>query len=171
MVDVDPIPAGSRILDEDLAAWRTVINGKLDGEAAYKTADTSRNNAGVGTTYTDDPHLTVTVAASGVYAVTFYCTLTAGATPQLKTRFALPSGTFYAGGFLFGASSAASYGATNANGEVVGLTGTAIPFQVQGTLIVGATGGDFKVQWAQVVANASNSTLHQGSYLLLLRMA
>lgn len=165
---VDVIPAGSRLLAEDLLAWRTGINAKLEGGTAYKTVDTSRNNAGTGTTYTADPHLTLTVVANAVYSYKLHITTTAPATPQLKSRFSTPSGTLDNGSFHLGTTFSASVGATH---EVTGITGTAIPYQQEGTIRVGVTGGAFVWQWAQTVANAANTTVHAGSWLQLIRMA
>ncbi|MES2211410.1 MAG: hypothetical protein V4515_14700 [Chloroflexota bacterium] len=173
---VDPIPAGSRLLDEDLSPWRTAINAALVGTAKVKTTDTTRAST---TTYADDPHLSsIPVAASAVYIVEMHGVYQAGATPQIKFQMTFPVGaTMEAGSWeydpgtddwapttVLSQSSPAAF--------VAGLLGTGanVPFRLTGSLHMGSTAGNLALQWAQNVSNATASALRKGSWMRTTRV-
>lgn len=174
------IPAGIADLADRLAVWRTVINGKVSGSIAYKSASTSRSSANTGATYTDDPHLTVPVVANGVYDIEMKASMTIGA-GSYKQQFTFPSGTLevpefdYNNGTVTYANAwqrqtAGASPAAAVTGVAAGAAGGAA-WRATGTLFVGATGGSFTLQWAQDSSNAANTTMLKGSLLRAFRIA
>lgn len=144
-----------------------------------KTGDTSRNTT---TTHADDPTLTLTVAANAVYKVDvalFYVSSsqTAG---DFKAQFVGPAGaSLQASLVTFAAASTATTDdltgcVTLTTSMSCGVVATADPYnpcKVDGLLVVGGTGGAFKVQWAQNVSSGTNTTLKAHSYMRLVRVA
>ncbi|GAA1026811.1 hypothetical protein GCM10009557_05820 [Virgisporangium ochraceum] len=164
----------------ELEQYANAANELLAGavvSGAYKASDTSRSSATTGATYTDDPHLTVPVAANGVYPVEFYGLYQAGATGQMKIQFTFPSGTWEAASFAYDPGTdewqALASGVSSPGGAVTGLVGTGsnVPVRLAGTLHVGATGGALTVQWAQTTSNATATILRKGSRIVLTRLA
>jgi hypothetical protein len=174
MVNVSPISAGSRILDEDLAGWRTGINSKLDGIVKVKASDTTRAST---TTYSADPHLQASVAASTVYDGEIVGVYQAAATPQIKFQFTFPAGAtvealtwhYDPGADEWGNAGGGISQSSPAN-VVVGLSGTGAntPFRLNFALLVGAAAGTFSLDWAQNVSNATGTILRKGTKLRLL---
>jgi hypothetical protein len=171
---VDIIPAGSRILAEDLLAWRTGINAKVDGIVKVKSADTTRAST---TTYSADPHLQASVAASTVYDGEVVGAYQAAATPQIKFQFSFPAGAtveavtwhYDPGTDEWGIAGGGISMSSPAN-IVVGLTGTGgnVPFRLNFSLHMGATAGTFSVDWTQATSNATGTIVRKGTKLRLL---
>lgn len=166
------IPAGAGAdLASLLLTWRTVINAKLGGGLKMKTADTSRNNT---TTYADDPHLTVAVAANTNYRWKVEGVYQAGA-GNLQLGMTFPAGaTIEAGtwGYDPGTNDwqATTMAATSPHQFVTGLTGTGgnVPFKLGGALFVGATAGSLTLRWSPSTLSAVNTILRKGTTLELI---
>ncbi len=144
-----------------------------------KTGDTARPST---TTYADDPHLTVTVAASAVYLVNvgLYYTSTSQTAGDFKAQFVAPSGAaLQASVNTFAAASTVTTDdlsgcVTLTTGMSCGVVATADPYnpcQVSGLLVTGGSSGAFKVQWAQNSSSATATTLKANSYMALQRLA
>lgn len=163
----------------ELGQYATAVNALL-AEArlsgAYKSADTSRTST---TTYADDPHLTVPVAANGVYGFDLYGLYQAGGTGLLKVQFAFPAGAEVdAASWSYDPgtdewAAVAGLPATSPLQYVTGLAGTGgnLPFRLAGTLHVGSTAGTLAFQWAQTVSNATATIIRRGTRLTLTRFA
>lgn len=165
------IAAGSRLLAETLATWRTVINGKVTGGLKIKQTDTTRTST---TTYTNDPHLVITgLAASTRYIVECHGVYQAAVTPQIKFQMTFPAGaTMDAGSWEYDPGTDdwqanASVSSASPAAFVAGLAGTGanVPFKLTGALTMGATAGDLALQWAQNVSNATGTILRKGTWL------
>lgn len=176
---VDPIPAGSRLLAEDLGDWEDAINAALTGWTKHKPGSTSRSNANTGATYTDDPDLTGPVVANGIYTVELKANCTVGA-GNFKQRFTFPSGTlenidwsYNNGTVTFTSSWFRATAGSSPGGTVAGVTAGAtsgFPWRMTATLYVGVTGGTLAWQWAQDSANAANTTVAKGAWLRAIRI-
>ena len=146
---------------------------------ARKTGDLSRASTA---TAADDPDLQVTVAASGVYRLDVGLFFVAASTTagDFKAQFAAPTGaTVMASGITFAAASSAATDdittcITLTTWMSCGVVHTGDPFnpcKIDGLLVVGGTGGLFKVQWSQNASNVTPTTLKANSYLRLVRLA
>lgn len=144
-----------------------------------KTADTTRNNTAAATA---DPDLTIPVDKNAVYLIEgciFYSTtatadLRLGLTcPSLATLLWSPDAPSTS---VSNATSTAPHrGTLTTSGGNASIGGTAAGTQLMakptGKLITGSTAGSLTVQWAQLVAEASDSVVHAGSWLRLTRIA
>lgn len=142
------------------------------GIGVYKATDTPLANVAV---FADDPHLVLTLPSAGTYRVQGALFADGGTVGDLKLNLAGSGG---ASGFwnatVLGAtatspgsaatSQAYRIGAGTFGGGMVGL-GTFVVIQISGSVTV--TGpGTVKVQWAQLVADATPTTLYAGSWLV-----
>lgn len=135
---------------------------------AYKTADETVNNS---STLQDDDELFVEVAANAVYKLSLLAAQNSGATPGFKLNFTLPAGaSWLLGSFDCGSSAATEqFGITT--GSVTGITGVgADSLVIIDALISTANAGTVVFQWAQNLADASNTVVRAGSSLTLTRM-
>lgn len=149
----------------------------LAGLVAYKSADTSRNNAGTGTTQTDDPDLTVTVPANSTWLVQLQAPYNADPACDIKWGWSGPSGATMNnwlsrwrtmnGTEVSGSSSSIS--STQSSTDSAGTLNQGIT--VQGLLTVGGTGGTFAFQWSQVTANVAFAIIRAGASLRLTRIS
>lgn len=154
--------------------------GQADGvggsRTVYKTADESVTSS---ITVQDDNHLTLAVAASGVYAFDG-CLLfdSADVNADLRLTFTGPSG---ASGWW--APVAITLGNADGTGNArltkfdlagestVGTISGGSIARPCGYLAVSSTAGTFKLQWAQASSSATAVTVRAGSWLRLHRMA
>lgn len=135
---------------------------------AYKSSDETVNNTA---TLQSDDFLLLDVAASTRYEFELYITYTSNTTPDLKLGWTLPTGASnsYVYQFFDGATWVASSGATVPTaGVAIGGFGAALPARFQGVITISTTAGTMQIVWAQNTANASNTTIHAGSYLRVL---
>jgi hypothetical protein len=174
---VNALPAGARILAEDLSPWSTAISATLGQLAAYKSSDTNRSSANTGATFVNDPHLTLPVEASAVYALEQLIIYQAGATGQLKHQWTFPAGaTMQAPSYFYDPSAADGQALTAGStpgGLTSGFTGTGanVPIWFKATLEMGATAGTLAYQWAQTTSNATDTIIRRGSRMMLTRLA
>lgn len=171
-----PVPAGGVIDIGWGAALTNLVNslettvGSTRRSVARKTADETINNSA---TYQDDDALALQVDANIVYRANIHLLYSSGATPDFKYRFTAPAGTSLAGWSFIGFNETLvlSYGVA-ASGGVSGLGGSGADLVVDawGLIVVGSTAGTLQVQWAQNLANASNTIVRATSYLVLERI-
>ncbi|MFE2497077.1 hypothetical protein [Streptomyces scopuliridis] len=146
---------------------------------ARKTADTSRAST---TTATDDPHLTVTVAANAVYTVEGFMVYLAGATGDIRIGFTAPAGA--TGAYAMrGPDLAATGGGTTSQVRIQslidftstipagGMSPTYSSAHALGTVVTTGTGGTFAVRWTQNASDPTASVLMTHSWLRLQRMS
>jgi hypothetical protein len=160
-------PDGQAVLDQIEFLSQGVPVGMV-----VKEVGTSRNSAGTGTTYTDDPHLQFEVDANEIIKLDLQVLVDAGTTGDMKERFLLPSGTIYGAHYQF--STTAPTALIDGVAEITGLQGTGagarLYLRVAGTLFVGSTGGTVSWQWAQNASDAVNTTVAQGGTLEFCRI-
>lgn len=164
----------------------------MQPQVARKTADTSRAAT---TTATADPHLQFTLEANAVYVMDGWLKYDGPAAADLNLDWTAPSGTLgewlgWAAGhspvITFSAAGAAQLDTQGGRGYPIrtetndvasarsfGCLGTGITpltLILNATLRVGATGGTYSCDWAQLVSDASPVTLYTDSWLRLQRI-
>jgi hypothetical protein len=150
--------------------WRSLTTPPVSSVHAFKAGDTSRANSN---TLSADPDLSVTVEPLTNYMLDCLLIFEAGATPDMKVNFGVPSGA--AGNAAYFPSPATSTnlftdGVDDLTDTVV-LTGAGtnspLGVRISGGLRVGATGGAFALNWAQNTVDATAAILHAGSWMRL----
>ncbi|MFD1055428.1 hypothetical protein [Terrabacter terrigena] len=143
--------------------------------AARKTSNFSQAST---VTIVDDNHLFATVAANSVYQFQSLLKYTsASATPGITYAWQGPAGatlSYRTIGLVVGATSQSniatvpsSLGSTVSLGTLAGATEY---IDMHGLLVVGGTGGTFKLQWAQQTSSATQTSLLQDSFFVLRRI-
>lgn len=173
---------GTGIPLTDLA---TPIQAELTSSPNYirvaKTVNTSLSSA---TTVSNDPHLTVSVAANGKYAFEMLLAYEADVGVGIKLSFVAPAGyTIFGIGFGVGSTNAATTipGAamtiqyvTTANSAygVAGAVGagTGVGYRISGTLTTAANAGTFGLAWAQGTSSGVPTILYTGSELSVTKV-
>jgi hypothetical protein len=157
------------------------VTGIGQDRYVLKPSDTARTSTA---TVADDPHLTATVAANGIYYVRFviFATSADTANTDLKTAWAATAtatGLRLAHGPTDIAAGFTSRSQTQGRFSGHGLTTTtnyqadtlAIACIEEAIVTVGATGGSITLQWSQTVSNANAVTILQNSYMQIRRLA
>lgn len=146
-----------------------------------KQADESRNTT---TTLTDDGELTVALDAGTTYFIDIMVIADSGATPDFKYAYVY-TGTLTRVGLtetIFDAALPSTGGSGDGFGTAWHLAGTNLTTPTvrtrQGSNTAGTTeggnlrgiivtnsSGNLKLQWAQSVSDAGNTTVHKGSYI------
>jgi hypothetical protein len=164
--------AGQELTAADLAAGQSLI--------AYKTASTDRSST---TTFSDDPELTFSLAASAIYIVEFYL-FYAGNTGLMQTKWTVPAGAT-------GNRSAMGPGstATDANSNNISMRSgvhayaTAVLYGNRGVgslnqsiaeetaLVTTTTAGTCAISWTQGSSNAAATRMGGGSWARALRIS
>ena len=141
-----------------------------------KAADTSRASA---TTESNDPDLSMTVAANSTYWVDLFLNYEGGTqgAADLKLGFAVPASATLrssadyvnsSGGAVtevyYTSGGAALIPGTNGAGNIRGLS-------LRGTLITAGSSGTFALSWAQNTSSGTATILHTGSALVLRLIA
>lgn len=145
-----------------------------------KGSDTSRDTT---TTRTDDPHLTVSVAANATYLVDGFIIYSATTTTDLSVAWAIPSGASGAwcawciGNDATGTSTNGYTVRTEARtdltqGHTCGGIGSPnlVSALVKATLVT-SSAGTFALQWAQATSGGVAATVYANSWLRLIRVA
>jgi hypothetical protein len=163
----------------------------MQPQTLRKPADTSRPAT---TTQTADPHLTIDVAASAVYAFSGWLVYDGGTVGDLVVGWSFPTGaqgTWGGHGSGTTVTSATAGGGTQQDiastwGYGVRLETTALnstrtygalavgsPFvvMINGTLRTSSTAGTFAMTWAQSSSSAIATTLYSDSWLAVQRTA
>lgn len=166
-----PINPGARITSELLTSSLTVLVRKSAGQDVTNS-----------TTFVNDSELTCPVEAGGIYRVRFVIfALSASATPDIKTAWAVPSGS---GGLKMCQGPTATASAfTDRSNTAARMSGhgfgTSVPYQLdtaavgieeEGILSVGSTAGSVTLQWAQNTASTTATSVITDSYLTVERL-
>ena len=138
-------------------------------QIAWKTADETITSS---TSFQNDDHLLVALAANATYLMRAQLMYSAATAADIKTEFAVPSGTtgeLKVGAFGSGVSAAAEL--ANLTDTVIfdgnALDAMALMF---GTVTVSSTAGNLQLRWAQFASNGTGSVLRAGSYLEVIRI-
>ena len=129
-----------------------------------KTSDQIVNNSEV---LVNDTELKVALEANKTYGFALLIILSSGATPDFRFNNVIPAG---ASGFMN--NSALGNQPTSTTVNVTGLRTFATDGSTQmmyrtGNIVVVGTADDFQFQFAQQTANASDTKVKQGSYLIV----
>ena len=176
------------------SAARTNLGAKTVGDAVFiaetaeqartalgsnrkqTAADVSRNNAGTGTTYTNDDTLqSFAVDANTWYLVEFALMFTSTANNGIKTQFlhpALATANAFSGRVFSAATptDAVSNSTTVTILHAVTAARTSSPISGFCRIRIGGTGGTIALQWAQNAASADNTTLLAGSLMTVTKI-
>lgn len=118
-----------------------------------------------------DQYIQIPVKPRSQYALILYLNYDSGATPDFKADLTVPSGASTNG--VVTESSAGAYTTFGTNGPIGGLIADGLGIGVDmtilfmGRLTTGNAGGIVQLRWAQNTSNASNTTLHAGSYMMM----
>lgn len=137
--------------------------------AVRKVADETVNNSSV---LQNDDELFVPMSANAVYDFFVIIHHNSGGTPDIKFGWTVPSGTTMVwGGYIVNTAGAFTVVANLSQSSTASIGGTGSDsFQMfQGTIVTSSTAGTLQLQWAQDTANASNTIVRAGSYLLPIR--
>jgi len=133
-----------------------------------KTADETVNNSDA---LQDDDHLKWTVAANEVWRFYMALKITTGSTPGFKLLFTVPTGGALIGwtagdiGLLTNLASGLTGRDLTAFLAIAGAK-TDVWLVIWGQYIGGANAGTVQLQWAQGVANASDTIVRKNSFIL-----
>lgn len=183
-------PGGSTFADVTLArtgVGTLTLTGNLSvtgiGQERYvlKPSDTARTST---STVTDDPHLTATVVANGVYIVRFvvFATTADPASTDIRTAWNVPSGSTGLKLMHGPGDTAADFGSgTNTRGRFAArqyaTTGSyqseanAVAILEESIITIGGTAGSVTLQWSQTVSDTDAVTVLASSYMYIRRLA
>jgi hypothetical protein len=158
---------GQVLTSSDVNTWFVPL-------VAYKTSDTSRSST---TTVSNDPDLTVPVAANAFYKFEAYFLFEGSSTTgqALKFSWQLPaSSTMRYHGLLVdsGGNQAVGVSYTGASVNTAGTTGAGSlrGLTQNGTLFTSSSSGNATVTWSQNVSESSVVTLHAQSIIIFRRV-
>jgi len=141
---------------------------------ARKTADQSVTSSVV---LVDDTHLQLTVLANEVWAFQLRLLMNAAAAGDFRWTYSFPSGTVYehwvgtngAGTFIDVAN---SHTVTDDNTQNMnGLAAVNQMASIDGTYVVGGTGGTLKLRWCQQTSSGTATTLVTNSIMMGMKLA
>jgi hypothetical protein len=166
-VALTAIPAaGAKLRASVLSALITEARPACIVKAATETVN---NSAAL----QNDDALLLAVLANAQYRFELRLEYISGTTPDLKIAWTFPAGTT----MVWGGAYADTAGAMVTNGNflqtttlAMGGTGTDVTAFFSGSVNTAGTSGTLQLQWAQNTANASDSKIYLGSYLLLDRV-
>lgn len=153
-----------------------LLNTEFDRvREVYQQADQTVNNS---TTFVSSTYLTLPVEANTGYIYEAFLVYDTGSTPDFKHKVLMPSGGFVRHGVW---TPTTTVSATNTTIGVDALdtdnfasggisAGTRMTLRPSGIIAIAATAGDVTIQFAQQVANASNTSLTFGSWMRLTRL-
>jgi hypothetical protein len=164
----------------DVLAAADVNEYLVNTKFAFKPADTPRTS---NTTLTADPDLTLAVDASKTYlletVVNFYNG--GGTTGNIQYSFSLPASAHLYGGTwgrdgTTGDTASASYDqAAQAFPALGAATWSAAvfdqPILIHAVLVTGASAGSITLNWAQDASSGTATTVREGSFMFLRRVA
>jgi hypothetical protein len=166
-------------------AYPVGISGVIGaGLFAAKSADESVTAS---TTLQNDDHLVVPVAANATYTIDGHLQWIGNDTGDIKFAFAFPSGSTLHWGMIGPNDTEPAFASlgTRGTGEwfarvsqttssafiQYSASTAALLGRMSGLLVTGGSAGNLTLQWAQFVSNPTATTLKQGSWLRLSRVA
>lgn len=132
-----------------------------------KASDETVNNSSA---LQDDNDFFFTVAASEKWGVELHLILDTNTTADWKGNWTKPAATTITHTYAYGAGGAALVDWTTGDSLIVAATSSAQAVHLWAAVIVSTTAGTVQFQWAQATANASNTILKAGSYMIATRM-
>ncbi len=137
---------------------------------ALKVGDQTVNNS---ITLVNDAGLAVAVAASAAYAYELHLTYNSNGTANFKTNWTLPSGGTVVRSNLLAVAGANTQHSSFTGPLVGGLLGAGADaaLDMWGYFTTSTTAGTLQLQWAQTVANVSDTIVRDGSFLVVRRLS
>ena len=135
---------------------------------ALKTADETVNNSNV---FQNDDHLKWTVAANEVWEFYMALKITTESTPAFKLQFTVPAGGALIGWTAGDIGLLVAYNTGLTERDLTASTFIAggkadVWLVIWGQYIGGANAGTVQLQWAQNVANATDTIVRKNSFIL-----
>jgi hypothetical protein len=161
-----PFTAGQRITAAQLNAFCAPVE-------VIKAADQSVTSS---TVLVNDTALVLPVVASATYDFSCYLDYEGGTlgASDLKFQWTVPSGTlrFWMGFVNTAGTNSAGQTFTDTSVVGIGTNGAASlrGAQMEGSLVVGSTGGSLQLQWAQNMSSATATIVHAQSRVRLWRI-
>lgn len=159
----------------------TIAPGGVDHYVKVKSADETVNNSA---TLQNDDHLFFTINPSEIWVATFHLFVSAAsATPDLKFACSLPTSPTASAMGIIGAATTVATNEGDAHIQSFTDATVALTVGVQAdsssnshviySVYVenGANAGTAQLQWAQSTANASDSKVRKGSYMVAHRVS
>ena len=146
--------------------YSRAVPGLLAPVIVVKSADETVNNSA---TLQDDDELKFYVEPYSTWRWSMEVNYLSGTTPDFKPAIILPTGatpTTFPAIVRVGAATASVFYVYGASVGLDGGGATDMMFSAWGIVIVGATGGFVKLQWAQNTADASDTKVLKGSTLM-----
>lgn len=178
------LSAGVTVTGAGSVSGNLSVNGNLSVGGVGKTLYVAKPaNASVTSSalLTNDPDLTVSLAANATYLMTSTLKYEADTAGDINVAWTAPAGASNVGtmaGLLSSATSDANvfiigFTINNSNGNAAGGlgAGTVRSIFFSGTLTTGATAGSITLQWAQKTTSSIATILYAGSFLSLQRVA
>jgi len=134
--------------------------------AKMKAVDETVNNSSV---LQNDDDLLFSVLANEKYAVELHLNISTGATPDWKANWTKPAGATVTHCMAYNNTGTFQDWKTTDLGIVSSGSG-AEAIHIWAAVIVGGTAGTIQFQWAQDTANASNTIVKAGSYMIAQRI-
>jgi len=153
-------------VDAELATKAYVDSGGGAGltfARVVKVADQIVNNSD---TLVDDDELLFAANANRTYSFLLLILFASGTTPDWKIGWSVPAGASMEWG-LMGGSAANSLTEAQTDNQNGNGAGTEREVAYSGRVVLAGTAGDVIMQWAQNVANASDTTTFLGSLLVV----
>lgn len=147
---------------------QTQLDGKFTSSKIIRVFKSSDETISSDNTLSNDSELSFSVEANKKYIVMYGINLTSGATPDFKHAFSVPSGTVGYRFTAFSGTPTTSSDITTASAS--STTGTRSSFVLMATLTTSSTPGTVYFQWAQNTSDASNTTVHGGSFLVVMEV-
>lgn len=141
----------------------TPQTGMLEGVLVYKPTDETVNNS---TTMQDDDDIVLPVLANQVWVFDANIMYTSAANAHLDIGFSVPAGTTMQWSWLHFQWVVLS----EASEITISGNTTKRAFPLHGYIKTGATPGDIHFRWAQGIAQASDTTVHEGTYFHFKRV-
>ena len=141
-----------------------VIGGSGSGTpptVVQKSADQTVNNT---TTLVNDTALLLALLANNRYYFRLRIIFTSGSTPDLDMTFTGPSGAVGSWRRDTATNTVSSFGT---RGAIAGSNGVTRQGFAEGFIETGVTAGNLQFQWAQDTADATDTTIKDGSVLLV----
>lgn len=156
-----------------VAAGDHTHSGMVTASYIVKPTATTRTST---TTMADDPHLTLTLAASGTYKITARVLFLAGSTPKMKMNFGIGTGVTRTSWVMLGNDSTGTVrsGAQYTGFADVVTTGAGVSGLGDGydcfrheLLVTTAASGTYFVtfRWAQNTSSATSATVYDNSVM------